>query len=291
LHIRTDLSANVKVDNDLRKSNSDNTKDTIINKNEVERKSIHITTSDNGFAIVKSDVNSNIIGNNNNSININNNKKDFGALIVVEGIDGSGKSTQIHLLDKWLRTKGYNVFFTEWNSSESVKEITSKGKKKGLLTPTTFSLLHATDFADRYERNVYPLLRAGYIVLADRYIYTAFARDIVRGCNKKWVENIYDYAIKPDIIFYFRVPTEIAVDRIISGRPKLKYYEAGMDLKLSKDEYESYRIFQGKIVDEYELLAKSEGFTVIDGTLGIEKQQSIVRNYVLKCLNSKGMLK
>ena len=106
-----------------------------------------------------------------------------GKLIVVEGIDGSGKSTQIRLLEKWLIFEGLPVFLTEWNSSEMVKEITSKGKKKGKLTPTTFSLLHATDFADRYERNIFPLLRAGYIVLADRYVYTAYARDIVRGCT------------------------------------------------------------------------------------------------------------
>ncbi len=217
-------------------------------------------------------------------------KNDFGILIVVEGIDGSGKSTQIHLLDKWLRSKGYNVFFTEWNSSESVKEITSKGKKKARLTPTTFSLLHATDFADRYERNIYPLLRAGYIVLADRYIYTALARDIVRGCDKRWVEKIYGYAVKPDLAFYFRVPIEIAVNRIISGRPKLKYYEAGMDLKLSKDEYESYRIFQGKIVDEYESMVEHENFTVIDGTLDIEKQQIVVRKNVLNLLKTKNIL-
>src|SRR5215469_11969291 len=158
----------------------------------------------------------------------NNQKKDFGILIVVEGIDGSGKSTQIHLLDRWLRSKGYNVFFTEWNSSASVKEITSKGKKKALLTPTTFSLLHATDFADRYERNIAPLLRAGYIVLADRYVYTAFARDVVRGCSAHWVRKVYGFATKPDITFYFQVPIDIAINRILVGRPKLKYYEAGM---------------------------------------------------------------
>ena len=222
--------------------------------------------------------------------NKSNTRKDFGILIVVEGIDGSGKSTQIHLLDKWLRSKGYNVFFTEWNSSTSVKEITSKGKKKAILTPTTFSLLHATDFADRYERNIYPLLRAGYIVLADRYIYTALARDIVRGCDKKWVENIYDYAIKPDVIFYYQLPLEIAVNRIISGRLKLKYYEAGMDLKLSKDEHESYRIFQGKIISEYDSMISSEKFTVIDGTMDIEEQQSIARKHVLKILGAKGIL-
>jgi dTMP kinase len=219
-----------------------------------------------------------------------NSKKDFGILIVVEGIDGSGKSTQIHLLDTWLRSKGYNVFFTEWNSSTSVKEITSKGKKKAILTPTTFSLLHATDFADRYERNLYPLLRAGYIVLSDRYIYTALARDIVRGCNKKWVENIYDYAIKPDVVFYYQVPLDVAVNRIITGRSKLKYYEAGMDLNLSKDEHESYRIFQGKIISEYESMINSENFTVIDGTMDIEEQQNIARKHILKILGTKGIL-
>src|SRR6478736_890603 len=223
----------------------------------------------------------------NNDIN---KRKGFGSLIVVEGIDGSGKSTQIHLLNRWLRTQGYNVFFTEWNSSDYVKEVTSKGKKKALLTPTTFSLLHATDFADRYERNIYPLLRAGYVVLADRYIYTALARDIVRGCGKKWVENIYEYAIRPDIVFYYRVPIEIAVNRIISGRPKLKYYEAGMDLKISKDEYESYRIFQEKIVNEYESMVRPENFKVIDGTLDIEEQQDIARKQVLNVLISKGII-
>ncbi|MHB8601984.1 MAG: dTMP kinase [Nitrosotalea sp.] len=207
-----------------------------------------------------------------------------GKLIIVEGIDGSGKSTQIHLLEKWLAYKGVSVFKSEWNSSEMVKEITSKGKKKGLLTPTTFSLLHATDFADRYERNISPLLRAGHFVLADRYVYTAFARDIVRGCNPEWVKKVYDFAIKPDVAFYFKVPVDIAVDRILMGRPKLKYYEAGMDMNLSNDQYESYRIFQGRIIQQYDSLAESEGFTVIDGTLNIEEQQNIVRKKIMPLL-------
>jgi len=207
-----------------------------------------------------------------------------GKLIIVEGIDGSGKSTQIHLLEKWLAYKGVSVFKSEWNSSEMVKEITSKGKKKGLLTPTTFSLLHATDFADRYERNISPLLRAGHFVLADRYVYTAFARDIVRGCNPEWVKKVYDFAIKPDVAFYFKVPVDIAVDRILIGRPKLKYYEAGMDMNLSNDQYESYRIFQGRIIEQYDSLAQSEGFTVIDGTMNIEEQQNIVRKKILPLL-------
>src|ERR687891_2000233 len=203
-----------------------------------------------------------------------------GKLIVVEGIDGSGKSTQIRLVEKWLRFKLLPVFLTEWNSSETVKEITSKGKQKGTLTPTTFSLLHATDFADRYERNIFPLLRAGYTVLADRYVYTAYARDIVRGCSPKWIRKVYDFAVKPDVTFYFRVPIDIAIERISVGRPKLKYYEAGMDLNLSNDPYDSYRIFQQRIIDEYDAMVQDEGFTVIDGTSAIEEQQAQVRDLI-----------
>jgi dTMP kinase len=207
-----------------------------------------------------------------------------GKLIIVEGVDGSGKSTQIRLLEKWLRYIGMPVFFTEWNSSEQVKEIISRGKRKNLLTPTTFSLLHATDFAARYERNIFPLLRAGYIVLADRYIYTAFARDVVRGCSPEWVRHVYGFAGKPDIAFYFKVPVEISFDRIVKNRPKLKYYEAGMDLNLSNDPFESYRIFQGRIVEQYEEMVDPEGFTVVDGTAGIEEQQKRVRQKVIEIL-------
>lgn len=203
-----------------------------------------------------------------------------GKLIVVEGIDGSGKSTQIRLLEKWLVRLGLRVFFTEWNSSEAVKEITSGGKKKELLTPTTFSLLHATDFADRYERKIYPLLRANYIVLCDRYIYTAYVRDIVRGCSPKWVKKVYSFALRPDLAFYFRVPVETAMNRIRTGRSKLKFYEAGMDLNLSSDPYESYRIFQGRIVEQYESMVRREHFTVIDASGNIEQQQKIVREAV-----------
>jgi dTMP kinase len=207
-----------------------------------------------------------------------------GKLIVVEGIDGSGKSTQVHLLDKWLRSLGLKVFFTEWNSSDVVKEITSKGKRKALLTPTTFSLLHATDFADRYERNISPLLEAGYFVVADRYVYTAFARDVVRGCTPAWVRKVYSFAVVPDVTFYFQVPPAVAMDRILEGRPKLKYYEAGMDLNLSNDEYESYRIFQTRIVDQYELMVQKDKFVIIDGTLDIEEQQNQMRHHITKLL-------
>ena len=130
-----------------------------------------------------------------------------GRLIAVEGLDGSGKSTQIKLIKRWMELQGLKVFFSEWNSSVLVKSATSKGKNRELLTPTTFSLIHATDFADRYERQLVPLLRAGYLVLCDRYIFTAFARDTVRGCSPQWVRGIYHFAAQPDLVFFFPGPS------------------------------------------------------------------------------------
>lgn len=203
-----------------------------------------------------------------------------GKLVAVEGLDGSGKSTQIYLLKRWLELQGARVYFTEWNSSLLVKKATSKGKKRQLLTPTTFCLIHATDFADRYERQILPLLRGGYIVLCDRYIYTAFARDAVRGMNRDWVSRLYSFAVEPDITFYFRVPLETSLKRILEGRPVLKYHEAGLDMGWSQDPYESFRIFQGRIFKQYEELTTKHGFTVIDATQGIHAQQEIVRSLV-----------
>ena len=131
-----------------------------------------------------------------------------GKLIIVEGIDGSGKSTQLLLLQKWLESKGFNVFFTEWNSSELVRETTQDGQRKTrALTPTTFSLLHATDFASRLYHEILPPLKAGMVVLADRYMYTAFARDVVRGVSPRGIRKLYNFAIRPDLAFYFRFPS------------------------------------------------------------------------------------
>ena len=203
-----------------------------------------------------------------------------GGLIVVEGIDGSGKSTQLYLLKRWLEIGGYRLHFTEWNSSPLVKSATRRGKQRRLLTPTTFSLLHAADFADRCERQILPLLHGGYLVLADRYIYTAFARDVARGCSPRWLRNLYRFAPIPDITFYFRAPLDVAVDRIMSGRPKLKYYEAGMDLGLSLDRAESFRIFQGRILAQYDEMIESDRFVVMDGALPVNKLQRQMRQIV-----------
>ncbi|MEO7651623.1 MAG: dTMP kinase [Bryobacteraceae bacterium] len=207
-----------------------------------------------------------------------------GKLIVVEGIDGSGKSTQLSLLSQWLRSQGYAVAFSEWNSSLLVKQTTRRGKKKEMFTPTTFSLIHATDFGDRLEGYIQPLLQAGAVVCADRYAYTAFARDVVRGVSRSWVRNLYRFAIQPNLPFYFRVPLNVALGRILGGRDALKYYEAGMDLDLSRNIEESFRLFQGRILEEYEAMAEEMGFHVIDATQSIEEQQQQMRAITLKVL-------
>lgn len=203
-----------------------------------------------------------------------------GALIVVEGIDGSGKSTQLYLLKRWLEISGFRIHFTEWNSSLLVKAATRRGKRRRLLTPVTFSLLHAADFADRCERQILPLLQSGYLVLADRYIYTAFARDAARGCATAWLRNLYGFAPVPDITFYFRAPLDVAVNRILGGRPRLKHYEAGMDLGLSFDPGESFRRFQGMIMDEYEQMIPTDDFVLMDGTMAVNKLQEQMRAIV-----------
>jgi dTMP kinase len=203
-----------------------------------------------------------------------------GKLFIVEGIDGSGKSTQLDLLRKWLIGQGYCVAFSEWNSSPVVKETTKKGKKKQMLTPTSFSLIHAADLADRLERQILPALRAGAIVLADRYIYTAFGRDVARGVSPTWVRKVYAFAVKPTVSFYFRVPLEESLTRILGGRPQLKFYEAGLDIGVSDDAYESFAIFQGRILDEYEKMVDEFGLTVIDATLPLVKQQEMVREII-----------
>jgi dTMP kinase len=209
-----------------------------------------------------------------------------GKLIIVEGIDGSGKSTQLQLLHRWLEGMDRRVFFTEWNSSRLVNEAIKRGKKKNLLTPMTFSVLHATDFADRLAHLIIPPLKAGMIVCADRYIYTAFSRDVVRGVDREWVRDLYGFAVKPDIAMYFKVPIEVSLNRILSGRPQLKFHEAGMDLNLSDDPVESFKLFQSKILDEYDLIAKENGLAIMDATLPITKQQEIFRKVVSKALES-----
>ncbi len=203
-----------------------------------------------------------------------------GKLIIVEGLDGSGKSTQMDLLKKWVASLGYCSYFSEWNSSDLVRKTTKKGKATRQLSPLTFSLIHAADFADRLEGEILPSLRAGGVVFADRYIYTAFARDAARGMDRDYVRRLYRFAPRPTLAVYFRLPLEEALSRILHGRPELKHYEAGMDLGLSEDPYQSFRLFQGRIYDEYERLVEERGLSVIDAMLPIAEQQTQFRKLV-----------
>ena len=211
-----------------------------------------------------------------------------GKLIIVEGIDGSGKSTQISLLHRWLLALGHKVFFTEWNSSALVRRSMKRGKKKDLLTPTTFSILHAVDFADRLTYKIIPPLKAGMTVLADRYVYTAFGRDVARGVDNDWVRAVYSFALKPDLARYVRVPIEVSLQRILIGRTKLKYHEAGMDLGLSRDPAESFRLFQSQVLVIYDELVREFGLRVVDATGDINQQQQQVRQMVMEVLGMNG---
>jgi dTMP kinase len=208
-----------------------------------------------------------------------------GKLFVVEGIDGSGKTTQLGLLAKWLIAEGHRVFVTEWNSSALVKAASKTGKKKNALTPMTFSLLHATDFADRLLYKIIPPLKAGMIVLADRYAFTAFARDATRGVDRQWVRELYSFAVRPDLSLYFRVPIEVSLDRLMARRVKLKFYEAGMDLGWSSNPVESFRLFQGKVLDEYDRLVDEFGLEVVNAVGSITEQQRLVRSLIARRVN------
>jgi dTMP kinase len=210
-----------------------------------------------------------------------------GRLIVVEGLDGSGKSTQMARLKAELEAQGLNVVTTSWNSSETVSEAVKKAKKAETLTPQTFALMNASDLADRLDKTILPALREGSVVLADRWFYTALARDRVRGMKPNWLRRLYAFAPKPDLVLYFKIPVKTAIGRVLSrsegklglsedngddddaaktaaDRHGLKYYEAGLDVKLSKDPVKNFELFQTAVVSEYDKQAKEFGFAVVD---------------------------
>ena len=178
------------------------------------------------------------------------------------------------------------MFLTEWNSSDMVRRIIRRGKRKNLLTPTTFSILHATDFADRYERTIQPHLAAGYVVLCDRYAFTGRSRDVARGVDADWVENLYSFARKPDVTFYFRVTPKLALSRLLAARGCVKFYESGMDLGLADEPEASFLKFQQRVVDAYDRLAASEAFVVLEGQQPIGREQSKMRARLLPMLES-----
>ena len=211
-----------------------------------------------------------------------------GTLVCVEVIDGSGKSTKLTLLRDLLKSTGQDVIFTEWNSSELISQTTKLAKKKNLLSARTFSLLHAVDFADRFKQVIAPALKAGFIVLADRYAYTAFARDVARGVDPNWVRKVYNFAIKPDLAIYFDIDPQSSMERICFNRTP-KFYEAGMDLKISNDPYESYLIFQGRVISEYQKMVDEFGLVKLDAKESIHTKQIEIRRRLKEILNAKGV--
>ena len=203
-----------------------------------------------------------------------------GVLIAVEGLDGSGKSTQAHLLVEWLRSMGAPVHHTEWNSSPLVASSTKKAKKQKRLKPETFHLIHAADFADRYERQIQPLIEVGGIVVCDRYKFTALARDGSRGIDSDRIEKCYSFAREPDLTLYFKVSPDVSLSRINKGRSQLKYYESGMDMNLSEDPFESYLLLQGRQREIYDGLTQSGRMVEIDADRTIPEVLRSVREII-----------
>ncbi len=205
-----------------------------------------------------------------------------GRLIIFEGLDGAGKTTQIELLSKYLQGKGCPVVVTRWNSSRLVSKAIKRAKKARLLTPYLYSTLHATDFLYRLENIIIPSLYEGYYVIADRYVYTALARDIARRVDRKWVEHLYALAPKPDIAFYCKTTLEEALQRVIEknngGVPS--FYEAGMDVSTHTDPLNAFRDFQSRVASEYEWICRQYKLLEIDTTGEIDRVFDFVKQTI-----------
>jgi dTMP kinase len=204
-----------------------------------------------------------------------------GRLIVVEGGDRSGRSTQINLLLEWLRDRGVSVVRTDWSTSPHISKAIHKAKAEGTLRPITFSLFYAADFADRVANVIIPALQRGEVVVADRYIYTAFARDMARGADPNWLKTLYRFAPQPDVVFYLRVPPEVTQGREPSVPVKaLDRYEFGLDLGLSADPQRSFQLYQQRVFDQFERLTAEYGLIVIDGDRMVEAIHRTIRDIV-----------
>ena len=208
-----------------------------------------------------------------------------GLLIVIEGTDGSGKSTQLELLKNSIQAQSYGVMVSEWKTSRLIANVIDEAKDRNLLNATTYSLLYASDFADRLENQIIPALKSGFIVLLDRYYYTALARDVVRGQDIEWVKNLYEYAPEPDLVFYLDMPVDVLLKRII-GTTGLDFYESGRDMGFSTDFYKSFEIYQKKCLEQYNNMKSEYNFKSIDGTLPINDIHNIMNAEVQKILNS-----
>ncbi len=202
-----------------------------------------------------------------------------GKIIVIEGTDGVGRSSQIRLLREWLEVQGYGVLETGWTRSTLMSPTIDLAKSSNTLNKLTFTLLYATDFADRLEKEIMPALKAGFIVLTDRYVYTALARAGVRGIDRTWMRNLYGFAIVPHLVFYLRIDEKTLIRRVLQSRG-MNFWESGMDLKLADDIYDSFRAYQRALLREYNALAEEFGFRVIDARRKVEWIQEELRKQI-----------
>jgi dTMP kinase len=202
-----------------------------------------------------------------------------GKLIAVEGTDSVGRTTQIELLREWLEVKGYGVVETGWTRSPLMQPTIELAKSSNTLNKLTFVLLYATDFADRLEKEIIPALKAGFVVLTDRYIFTALARAGVRGVDRAWLRNLYGFAIAPHLVFYLKIDVDTLIGRVLEARG-MDFWESGMDLKHGDDIYDSFRAYQNKLLREYGSMAEEFHFRVVDARRSVNKIQDELRRQV-----------
>src|SRR5712692_8444804 len=195
-----------------------------------------------------------------------------GKLIAIEGPDGVGRSTHIESLQEWLEVQGYGVLTTGWTRSELMSKTIASAKQGNILDPWSYSLLYATDFADRLEHQIIPALRSGFVVLSDRYIYTAFARNVVRGCDRQWIRDVFGFAIVPDLVCYLRIDVDTLALRVIESKG-MTYWESGMDMRMGADLYDSFKKYQGMIIEEFDKMAEEFGFQIVDARRPPEKKR------------------
>jgi dTMP kinase len=206
-----------------------------------------------------------------------------GSLIVIEGTDGVGRSTQIEPLISWLELQGHAVANTGWTRSALLSETINDAKAGHALTTTTFSLLYAADFADRLENNIIPALRAGFIVLADRYMYTAFARNAAMGADRKWTRDLFGCALIPDLVLYLKIDVDDLIPRVLEGKG-MQYWESGMHVALGSDIFESFVRYQGRLIREYNRLAREFAFTTVDAHQTVDRIQAELRTHIANYL-------
>ena len=206
-----------------------------------------------------------------------------GKLIVIEGTDGAGRSTQVALLKNWLEVRGYAVVETGWARSNLMHKSIELAKSGNMMDRMTFSLLYATDFADRLENQIIPALKSGHIVIADRYIYTAFVRDVVRDADPSWIRNVFGFALVPDLVLYLKLDMDTLIPRAIESGG-INYWEAGMDIHMGQDLFDSFVNYQSRLIAEYEKLAKEYDFVTIDAKKTVDDIQENIREKVKEVL-------